>query len=94
MCGGHPYNLAYLFLLFISGFFIGRLLSGRFIGAMLTFFLGIFALILIVSAMISGIPSLLLIKLSENLSSIFYYNFGAAIAFIFGLLTGWRRRHQ
>ena len=88
---GDTFRLASLILIFLAGFFIGRLLSARFIGGFLTLIIGFIVLIVFSSYLLSGTTSLFLTRVTENFSSLLYYNFGSFFSFIFGVLVGWRR---
>jgi len=94
MIFGNTFGLASLILSFLAGFFIGRLLSGRFAGGILTLILGIIALVMLSSYLISGTPSLFLVRVTENLSTLLLYNFWAFVVFFLGVFVGWRRRRQ
>ena len=91
---GDTFRLASLILIFIAGFFIGRLFSGRFFGWILTLIIGVFAIVMLSSLLISGTPSLFLVRVTENLSRMLLYNFWSFVVFCFGVLIGWRRRRR
>ncbi len=88
------FGLASLIIIFIAGFFMGRLLSGRFIGGLLTLIIGFIVMIMFGSFLLSGTPSLFLARATENLSSLLHYNFGSFLVFVFGVLIGWRRNRR
>ncbi|MDW7762102.1 MAG: hypothetical protein SCM96_15915, partial [Acidobacteriota bacterium] len=92
MYWGYPFDWASLIVLFACGFFIARLLSGRIVGALLTFFLGVAVFSILLSSWTSGQPSYFLMRLTDNLSHFLYANFMGMVGFCAGVWVGWRKK--
>jgi uncharacterized membrane protein YfcA len=87
----NPMMVSEIVLAGIAGLFVGRLLSARIIGGLISVLIGLIVLKMVLTLLLNPEPNWSLVQIQHNLSNMVIHNGIAVMVFLAGLFAGLSR---